>query len=331
MSRRFARPARSPLRSIFRSRPSSRSTASRFRSGCRWAYSAANEPSPLPNSRSNGCGRGKRAAGSSGSRMDASRQINVGRGAARLSPAVALGFRSPPSGNGRGASGSIGKSAPFCKAHSAHSGPFPDEQRQRSGVAVQKIAVANRSDFAVAEKAGQPQRSELLLNQSRVVVGMAEQQLPPAIATAQAPAIDRGATEFPLGARQQRHHVLRGSRRVPALKLDGLSETGKRANGDGARARIGADEVAHEKIAALEVLPVLVDDEADEQVALRGPFFGGGEFVEGLQEDFVSEAVPDSLNEVAINLGYRPSFANGSATLGNNAFEPDIAAERDRH
>ena len=40
-----------------------------------------------------------------------------------------------------------------------------------------KIAVADRADFAVAEKSGQSQRPQLFLNQTRVVVRLAEEPM----------------------------------------------------------------------------------------------------------------------------------------------------------
>src|SRR6266513_2516930 len=74
---------------------------------------------------------------------------------------------------------------------------FLHEERQRSRVAVQKISGADRADFAVAEKAGQPQRPQLLLDQGRVVVRLAEKAVAASIATAEARAVKGGAVELP--------------------------------------------------------------------------------------------------------------------------------------
>src|SRR2546430_16259176 len=66
---------------------------------------------------------------------------------------------------------------------------FLHEERQRSRVTVHKIAVADRSDFAVAEKADQTQRPQLLLNQSRIMVRLAEKAVAAPVATAEARAV----------------------------------------------------------------------------------------------------------------------------------------------
>src|SRR5947209_14907361 len=81
---------------------------------------------------------------------------------------------------------------------------FPEEQRERRCVAVKKIAVADRADFAVAEKSGQSQRSQLLLNQTRVVVRLAEEPVAATVATAQAAAVYAGGVQVLFRAREQR-------------------------------------------------------------------------------------------------------------------------------
>src|SRR5665213_914715 len=75
--RRLASPARRPLRSILRRRPSNRSTPIKFRSGCSAAYCTRNEPSPLPSSTSRGWSRGKILPGSNRSTMVASERSRV--------------------------------------------------------------------------------------------------------------------------------------------------------------------------------------------------------------------------------------------------------------
>src|SRR5438132_9408175 len=100
---------------------------------------------------------------------------------------------------------------------------FLHEERQRSRVAVQKIADADRAYCAVAEKAGQPQRPELLLDQARVVVRLAEKAAAASIATAEAGAVNGGAAELLFRARQQRRHVFGRGGGVPSLKLNRLA------------------------------------------------------------------------------------------------------------
>jgi hypothetical protein len=59
-------------------------------------------------------------------------------------------------------------------------------------------------------------------------------------------------------------HVLGRRRRVAPLELHGLPRARQRADGQHAGIRVAADEIAHEKIAAMKILEVFVDDEADE-------------------------------------------------------------------
>ena len=56
---------------------------------------------------------------------------------------------------------------------------------------MEKIPVAYRPDFAVAEKSGQPERAQSLLDLAGIVMRVAEQAVAPAVATAEATAIDR--------------------------------------------------------------------------------------------------------------------------------------------
>src|SRR5439155_6707972 len=208
---------------------------------------------------------------------------------------------------------------------------LPAKERHRGRVAVQKVPFAHRTDFAVAKKAGQFQRPQLPLNKSRVVVRMAEQTLPPSVATAQAPAKNRGSAQLLSGARQQLEHVFRRRGGVPALELDGLAQAGQPADGDSARARVGAEEVAHQEIASLKFLQILVDNQAHKQVALGLFLVAGGEFVESLDKDLIGWPIADFVNKVALDSGDGPGRANGGAALRNDALEPDVAAEGDRH
>jgi hypothetical protein len=48
------------------------------------------------------------------------------------------------------------------------------------------------------------------------------------------------------------------------LKLHCLAQARQRPYGDAARARVGAQQIANQKVSAMEVLQVLVDDQPDE-------------------------------------------------------------------
>jgi len=67
----------------------------------------------------------------------------------------------------------------------------------------------NRSDFAIAEKPRQAYGPKTLLNQLRIVIGMAEKTLPAPIAAAKASAINSGLTQLLPGFGEQFVHILR--------------------------------------------------------------------------------------------------------------------------
>src|ERR1051326_7293545 len=133
---------------------------------------------------------------------------------------------------------------------------FPDKQRERRRVAVKKIAVADRANFAIAEKPRQPQRPQLFLDPPRVVVRLAEEPMPAPVATAQAAAVDPGVVQALFRAREQRDHVLGGRPGVASLELKGLALPRQGADGDRAGSRVCAEEISNQKIPALEFLEV---------------------------------------------------------------------------
>ena len=95
--------------------------------------------------------------------------------------------------------------------------------------------------------------------------------------------------------------------------------------------RISADEVADEKIAAMKIFEVFVDDQADEQVAAGSFLIFDRKPVEGFRQDFVGGAVADFVDEVLFHFRERPGFADGRAALRNDAGQFHVAADGNRH
>src|SRR5437773_11533107 len=143
---------------------------------------------------------------------------------------------------------------------------FLHEERQRSRVAVQKIAVADRPDFAVAEKAGQTQRAQLLLNQTRIVVRLAEKAVAAPVATAEAGAVNRGLAELFFRARQQRQHVFGRGRGVPSSKLNRLPRARKSAAADAARSRVGDKQVETQMMDTMKIIQIHVHEQTHDPV-----------------------------------------------------------------
>ena len=113
---------------------------------------------------------------------------------------------------------------------------------------MQEILFADGADLAVAEKAREADGAELILDTFGVVVGAAKEALAAAVATAQAPAINRRAFELFHGATEQFVHVFHRGGGGAALKLHGLARARESAHGNRPRFGIGAQEIAHEKI-----------------------------------------------------------------------------------
>jgi hypothetical protein len=82
------------------------------------------------------------------------------------------------------------------------------EKRQRSGVAMEEILLADRSNLAITEEASQPQRPEALLNHLSIVIGPAKQVLAAPVATAETTAVNPRITDILLGTTEQLIHVL---------------------------------------------------------------------------------------------------------------------------
>ena len=196
---------------------------------------------------------------------------------------------------------------------------------------MQKTFFADRTDFSVAEKSGEADRSEFLLDEDGVVVRRAEKIFSATVAGAKAAAVNRRAAEFFFRAREQFTHVLGRRRRVAPLELDGLSRARQRADGEHAGIRIAADEVAHKKITAMKILEVFVDDEADEQIAARLLLVGGRKFLDRVGQHRVGGTVRDLVDQILFDARERPRLADGRAALRDDAGKFHVAADGNRH
>jgi hypothetical protein len=159
---------------------------------------------------------------------------------------------------------------------------------------------------------------------------LAEQAMAPSIATAQATPINDRVAQLPRGAGQQRGHVFGRCRGVASLELNRLTQPRPGADRDAPGARVGAQEIADEKVAAMKFLQVLVDDQSDEKVATCLFLVLGREGVEGLDQHLIGRPVADLVDKVPLGLGDGPGLTNRRAALGNDAAELELAAEGDR-
>src|ERR1700722_1576229 len=141
--------------------------------------------------------------------------------------------------------------------------PF-GEQGQRSSVTVEKIPFANRPNLTVAEKARQFYRTQFFLNHSGVVIRKPEEAMATPVASAEATAVDRASRQALAQPIQQHGHVLGCASGVAALELHGLPLARHRADGQAARLQVAVQDVAHQKVAAVKILQILVHNQANE-------------------------------------------------------------------
>jgi hypothetical protein len=116
-----------------------------------------------------------------------------------------------------------------------------DEERQRCGVTVEKILLADRTNLAITEKPCQADGSKAFLHVPGVVTGFAKEVLPPTIATAQACAVNFSSRQLLLRPLEHHRHIFRAAGRIPPLKLNGLARARKSPHGNRAALGIGAD------------------------------------------------------------------------------------------
>jgi len=152
------------------------------------------------------------------------------------------------------------------------------KQRQRRGKSVQIIFPADRADFSITKKPGESERPEFLLHQFGIVIRAAKKIFAAAIATAKATAVNRRAADMFFCARKQFAHVFVRRIGVAPLKLHRLAGTRQRADGQHAGIRVAANQVSHEKIAAMKIFEIFVHDQTDEQIAARFCCSAGGSF-----------------------------------------------------
>ena len=97
---------------------------------------------------------------------------------------------------------------------------------------MEKVLLSNRPDFPIAEETDYSRGAQVLLDMPRIMIGFAEKAVPPAVATAQAGAVDRAALNLFAQFLQKSRHVLCSRGGVPALELNRLAWPGVGADGE---------------------------------------------------------------------------------------------------
>src|SRR5437660_7771160 len=102
------------------------------------------------------------------------------------------------------------------------------------------------------------------------------------------------------------------------MKLHGLSGFHVIGQGDRSALLIRPDDVAHEKIAAAELLAVLADRAPDKQAVLEKAALGFGDRVHRLSERLHGGFPAELLDHVLARAGNDHRPADGPATLAHN-------------
>ena len=135
------------------------------------------------------------------------------------------------------------------------------KERDAGGEAVQAVAASDRTDLPLRKEAGSRNRSDGVLQAAGIVAGLGEQPCAPAIAAEDEGAHGRCAAVL-LPGQKERQIVVRALR-VTDMELDRLARADQISHRDHAGVRVGAYDVPHQKVAALEVILVFTGDAAD--------------------------------------------------------------------
>ena len=170
------------------------------------------------------------------------------------------------------------------------------KQRQRGSKTVQEAFFTDRPNLAIAKETGKTERAKLLLRQAGIVIRHAKEIFSASIAAAQASAINSRAMRILLGTFKKLTHVLARRISIAPLKLHGLAGPGHCANGKNAGIRVATNKLAHQEIAAMKILKILIHNQADKQVATGLLLVSRRKLLERLGQHGVRRAVGDLMD-----------------------------------
>src|SRR5688572_25881852 len=111
-------------------------------------------------------------------------------------------------------------------------GSFFHKESERCGVTVDEVLFTDGPEFAVAEKPRDTDGSKRLLHMAGIMVALTKHAATTTVATAKASAIHGPVSDFAAGGAKQVFHILGAGGGIAALKLDGLTDTRKGADGE---------------------------------------------------------------------------------------------------
>jgi len=124
--------------------------------------------------------------------------------------------------------------------------------------------------------------------------------------------------------------ILVGRVGVADVELDRLADVDHLADGQRPRRLVGAEQIAYEKVAPLEVEPVLVDDEAKVQSLAHEPAIIVGRALHDLLEPRQRGLARELVHEVALGAGDRERLADRAAALRHDRAHGHVVGAHDR-
>ena len=201
-------------------------------------------------------------------------------------------------------------------------------QCERSRVAVQEAPRTDGTDFPAAEESAERHGTEGIGYQSGIVVGDPEKP-----GTAPRTGKKQGSGGIPpavRGFRTALAHVFVGSIAFPDLELQGLPDPRVRPETQRPGRRISADDVAHEKIPAAEIIHVLGSRQPGHDIPARFHAAFLRERLDRFHKHFVGRAASHCQHQIALRLRNGERLANRLTALTDHS--PEFhAAEMNEH
>ena len=182
---------------------------------------------------------------------------------------------------------------------------------------MEKIPPADRADFSLGEKSRERSGPEPFLHHHTVVMGSAEQTFS-ASATTEQEGAERRTVMFCAIRRQKKMEILTGGPGIPEMKLQRLAFLHLIADGNGAEALIGADQIAHQEVSPFESASMLVDDDPDMKGPVGVPALRPFQRLEHFLKTPECRLSAQLVNQISLRLGDDESFADRATALGNH-------------
>ncbi len=191
---------------------------------------------------------------------------------------------------------------------------------------MQEVAPSDRTNLALGKESRRRDRTETLLHDSAIVMGLAEESLStPATAEQEGP--EWGTLVLRSIRSQAKVQVVACRLRIAKVELHGLAFLNDVSDRDGSGLLIRSDEVPNEEVAPLEMTPVLINHDAQMQRAVRIAALGSPHGFEDVLEPFQSRDTAHFIDQVLLRSRHNKPFADRTATLRGHGSHGDRSGE----